>query len=87
VFVSEGYGVSTVPMVLTGGGGKEVDILVGCIILTNNYIAQCKQVYNCNLNVSLVSLIVEIHIDRPLRPIIGVHLGFVIQEREADGKR
>lgn len=50
-------------MVLTGGGGKEADILVGCIVLTKYYIAKCKQVFNCNLNVSLVSLIIEIHID------------------------
>ena len=50
-------------MVLTGGGGKEADILGIFIATTRNYITQRKQVLDCEANVSLVSLIIEIHYD------------------------
>lgn len=50
-------------MVLTGGGGKEADILGRFIAMTKNYITECKLVSNCKANVSFVSLIIEIHYD------------------------
>jgi hypothetical protein len=50
-------------MVLTGGGGKEADILGIFIATTKNYNTKCKQFFEGNANVSLVSLIIEIHYD------------------------
>lgn len=49
-------------MVLTGGGGKEADILGRFIATTKNYITECKQLFNCKANVPFVSPI-EIHYD------------------------
>ena len=48
-------------MVLMAGGGKEVDMFVRCIVTIMYYISECKQVFNHKANVSLVSLIIEIH--------------------------
>jgi hypothetical protein len=45
-------------MVLTGGGGKEADMLVK---FRKGVYCECNQVYNYKANVSFVSLIIEIH--------------------------
>jgi hypothetical protein len=69
-------------MVLTGGGGKEADILVRYMATTKNYIHDCKQVFNCKASVSLVSLIIEIHND----PSGRISECFVMQALEALGE-